>query len=217
LDQHIHITPLNEPEGFQPTEPLPLAGPTATHSVQGKPAHRFASQARTWSTRALLTTGSISFVCGALAWHIIGFWSFVSGIVFNPDGAPPLIGVPSTTEQIATEIGTAPVTTHKGDPAPAKATTATPARKAPDAVNGAHRPPASSETLAELLQCAEARKGEAGTSVYACPPLRRRLPHYAGGSRANRQLDAREAARRLAEGWQTGVATIETGSLQDHR
>ena len=33
---------------------------------------------------ALWTT--IGFVCGAVFWHLVGFWNFVGDIAFNPDG-----------------------------------------------------------------------------------------------------------------------------------
>ena len=71
-------------------------------------------------------------------------------------------------------------------------------------------------TLADLLQCSEARRagGSGPASVKACPPLRQRLPSVDTAVRGDRQLDAREAAERLARGWATGVSRIETGSLQ---
>lgn len=154
---------------------------------------------------------------GALAWHLVGFWSFISGIVFNPGNAPPADARPLSTHQIAAATG-APGSIAPRQPAlPEPGTASAASRKASGAVDGTHRPSASPETLAELLQCAEARKGATGVIVHACPPLRHRLPHNASTSRASRQLDAHEAARRLADGWQTGVAAIETGSLPGRR
>lgn len=201
--------------GSKPAEPSARPDPTAALGRRGALANRQAFRARTWSTRTLLATCATSFVCGAVVWHMIGFWSFVSVIMFNPDGALPAIGMSGSKQQIAAASGTSATTPDSARSPPAKPVG--PAQKAPDTIYGTHRPPASTETLADLLQCAEARKGEASASVHACPPLRRRLPYGTSASRANRQLDAREAARRLAEGWQTGVATIETGALPSRR
>lgn len=38
--------------------------------------------------RTALYWGGLGFVIGALFWHFIGFWSFVSQIVLNGDGTP---------------------------------------------------------------------------------------------------------------------------------
>lgn len=38
-------------------------------------------------SRAPLVWGGLGFVCGALAWHAIGFWSFVSDVVLNTQDA----------------------------------------------------------------------------------------------------------------------------------
>lgn len=204
--------------GPQPGNRPECADLTITNFSNDEPPHhspaRLRTRARSWSTRTLVTTSVASFVCGALVWHMIGFWSFVSGIMFNPDDTPPSIGRPDKSEQIATATGTSDTAVLKRTAHP---TATSPTRKAPETVNGVRRPRTSSETLADLLQCAEARRETTGVNVHACPPLRQRLPHNTAISRANRQLDAREAARLLAEGWQTGVATIETGSLQRRR
>lgn len=148
---------------------------------------------------------------------MIGFWSFVSGIVFNPDRDPSEIDLTVKKQQIAAASDTTRPPPPLYLPPPETGTASVPGPKASGTVDGSHRPPANTETLTDLLQCAEARKGEAAASVQACPPMRRRLPHTIGSARGNRQLDAREAARRLSDGWQTGVATIETGSLPKRR
>ncbi len=182
------------------------ASPPQGHSLKA------AQLRRTWSTRALLATGLLSFLGGILAWHIVGFWSFVSTILYNPDGAETAISAPLTIEQqqVASAVAAnqAPASASRDAPAAKSA-------KAESTITGAHRPPANADTLAELLQCAEALKGETQAIVHACPPLRQRLPMAQVSTRGNRQLDAREAARRLATGWQTGIATIETGTLPD--
>ncbi len=69
----------------------------------------------------------------------------------------------------------------------------------------------------DLLECAEARKSIGVVTVQACPPLQRGLAQAEGSSRGSRQLDAEEAARRLATGWETGVSMITTGSVSRQR
>ena len=164
---------------------------------------------RCWSTRALVVTGLTCFVGGALVWHVIGFWSFVSDIVYNSDGAESAISVPTSTSQTTPQSVRDRTTNAAATRALARSS------KPETTISGAQRPPANAATLADLLQCAEAHKAEGNAHVHACPPLRKRLPIAAASSRGNRQRDAREAARRLATGWQTGVAPIETGSLPD--
>lgn len=222
MDAHRHAEIWNDLEGAPP-RPLPQSAGIATCTIHPGDASASARQPqrRTWSTRTLASTGVACFICGAIAWHMIGFWTFVSGIMFNLDGTETAVGLPDTLQQAsASQDGTpspkpdttAPTTAMNEHVRPAARST-----KAPDPIAGTHRPPANSETLADLLQCAEARKRDAGASVHACPPMRRRLPIAAHSSRGNRQLDAREAAQRLTDGWQTGVATIETGSLPPRR
>lgn len=160
-------------------------------------------------------TGLFSFLCGALAWHLVGFWSFVSAIVYNPDPEHVAMSAPEPIAHRQAATTTLPPTPPP--PAAVRNAKAHATGKATSTITGANRPPANANSLAELLQCAEARKGGAETIVHACPPLRRRLPMASAPTRGNRQLDAREAARRLANGWQTGIATIETGSLPDRR
>jgi hypothetical protein len=166
---------------------------------------------RSWSTHALVATGLACFLGGALAWHVIGFWSFVSDIVYNPDGTETAISVPSSASQATPKRAKDRKTTAAATPALARSS------KPETTITGAQRPPVNAETLADLLQCAEAHKTEGNAHVHACPPLRKRLPIAADSSRGNRQLDAREASRRLARGWKTGVAPIETGSLPNRR
>ena len=149
----------------------------------------------------MVLTGAGCFLSGALAWHFVGFWAFVSAIVYNPDDTDS-VARPLPVQKVAAPAA-APVSEAPG--------------KAETTIAGLARPPAASDTLSELLQCAEARKTASGALVTACPPLRQRLPIAAGATRGNRQLDAREAARRLATGWQTGIATIETGSIPKSR
>ena len=178
-------------------------------------------QTRSCSKRTLLATSTLSFICGALVWHFIGFWSFVSGIVFNSDEPQPMIVAPRSTNEIVASSTSKSPNARIAEPSSAKTGTAIKTTsKATDTITGDRPPQATAETLSDLLQCAEARKTSKSSeevSVLACPPMRRRLPHNANTARANRQLDAREAARRLADGWQTGVAIIETGSLSDRR
>lgn len=130
---------------------------------------------------------------------MIGFWAFVSGILYNQEAT----------------------TAVESEPAPVIAKPANVTRISHNALNtkqqnnitNTERPQTATETLADLLQCAEVHKPTQGdATVKACPPLRRHLQH-ALAVRGNRQLDAREAAQRLATGWQTGVSQVETGSL----
>ncbi len=190
-----------------PITPPPEASDSS--AIECDTAHR----SRTWSTRSLVVTGLLSFLGGIFAWHIIGFWAFVSAIVYNPDGTETAISAPDNITQQKADGSTQAANGTSSSPANAPATMK--AAKADTIVTGVHRPPANADTLAELLQCAEALKGEKEAIVHACPPLRQRLPMASTSSRSNRQLDAREAARRLATGWRTGIATIETGTLPD--
>lgn len=161
-----------------------------------------------WRTRSMLATAVVSFVAGALTWHLVGFWTFVSGIVFNPqDGRGVLASQPHVS---AVSGESAQATAGLPKTTPLSTAAQAPALPSPPAAT------AGSETLADLLQCTQARKGADDSKsavVQACPPLRRRLPTARASLRANRQLDAREAAERLARGWHTGVSAIETGAL----
>ncbi len=157
---------------------------------------------RRLATRSVFITGALCFLAGAAAWHLVGFWAFVSGIVYN---------------QEETKLA--------GSPAPATEKPENVALLAGGAVNPKQQKNAAStqkaqavvETLADLLQCAEVRRATSGhATVKACRPLRSRLQH-APAERGNRELDSREAAERLATGWKTGVSAIETGSLPEQR
>ena len=129
-----------------------------------------------------------------------------------------MIGAPGSNELITAATTKSNSPQNARTPLPSSTIEiSTTSKKAPNTINGTTRPHVSTETLADLLQCAEARKGDSEVSVHACPPMRRRLPHTESTERANRQMDAREAARRLTNGWQTGVATIETGALPSQR
>ena len=159
----------------------------------------------------MLATTVVSFVSGALFWHLVGFWTFLSGVVFNENGADE---ASRPTAVAAREGALRPAAP------PARNSLKEPASLAAAELGregrNAGTPPvqhAISESLADLLQCSQARKSDGPSVVQACPPLRRRLPVASSSQRGNRHLDAREAAERLATGWQTGVARIETGSL----
>lgn len=159
----------------------------------------------------MLATTVVSFLAGALFWHVVGFWTFLSGVVFNPNGADETSRMPAIS---ARDGGLQSSAKAPGTPAKEAAPLAVSADRREN--RDAATPPAQSsihESLAELLQCSQARKSDGPSVVQACPPLRQRLPVVAGGQRGNRHLDAREAAERLATGWQAGVARIETGSL----
>lgn len=173
-----------------------------------------------WRTRTLIGTSVLAFLAGALAWHLVGFWSFVSGIVFNPQGGET-IARPATVRDGAVSAkasGHLPQMPASAGAATAAVTPLTPATPSVQAVAAYNAPPstAASEVLADLLQCSIASKSPGThlpTIVHACPPMRQRLPQVSGSQRADRQLDAREAANRLANGWQTGISQIETGSI----
>ncbi|MGD9785461.1 MAG: hypothetical protein AB7E80_01215 [Hyphomicrobiaceae bacterium] len=139
----------------------------------------------------------LGFLAGAAFWHLVGFWSVVSVAMLGPTDERRA-GVSSAPEQVATRTTSLPPATPGAQP---------------HTIDDA----APARLLAELLQCSEALKGaEAGTQAHvkACPPLRQRLKMVETTRRADRALDAREAAERLARGWATGVSRIETGSLQ---
>jgi len=196
---------------YQP--PAPAAEATHAQAADAPATIAAATAYRGWSTRSLVFTGILCFICGALTWHLVGFWSFVSAILYKPDRTD------SASRPAPVATVTQPQPAAAKPPSQPQAATASDEKitKAPHTIDGVARPPATADTLADLLQCAEARKSDAGAVVAACPPLRRRLPVAVASTRGNRQLDAREAARRLTSGWQTGVATIETGSLPKSR
>lgn len=148
-------------------------------------------------------TAVLGFVAGALFWHFVGFWSFVAEVAFNDDGKSPSRLINLDTARSVTLPANSPAA-----PAPAIVTASA---QLPSA-NAEH---ANGDVLSDLLQCTEARRpGAPGEAlIIACPPMRRRLPHGRVAGRADRQMDAREAAERLANGWETGVSRIETGSL----
>lgn len=153
-------------------------------------------------------TGAACFVLGALFWHLVGFWSFVSQVAFNDDqqkSAARLINLDTVQAVRRTEhVALAP----------------RPAARQPNVTIAVINADANTgDMLAELLQCSQVRPlpDATGVDVQACPPLRTRLPHGNNGARANRLMDAREAAERLANGWVTGVSSIETGSLPKDR
>lgn len=172
-----------------------------------------------WRTRTLVGTGVLAFFAGALVWHLVGFWSFLSGIVFNPQGGETITRPQTVRDGSSSTKAAGYLTANPGGPAAAAPKSPTPpahTQAAPVVPPAA----AATEVLAELLQCTVALKSSAThlpTLVQACPPLRQRLPLSTGAQRADRQLDAREAANRLANGWQTGVSQIETGSIRHPR
>lgn len=173
-----------------------------------------------WRTRTLIGTGVVAFLAGALFWHLVGFWSFLSGIVFNPqDGAITAIARPPTLQEAQRSTKAAGHLTTS-DSEVATADQRSPAALVPSPNETLPPTGAATEILAELLQCSEAIKSPRTNEpavVHACPPLRQRLPQGQASERANRQLDAHEAAHRLANGWQTGISPIETGSLPGRR
>lgn len=164
-----------------------------------------------WRTRTLIGACVLAFFAGALIWHLVGFWSFLSGIVFSPHGGETIARPAAVRDGAATAKA-------DGHPPTAPAN----AGRLATAAQHSPVPPAATTTeeLADLLQCSVALKSPSThlpTLVQACPPLRQRLPLSTGSQRADRQLDAREAADRLANGWQTGVSQIETGSIRKPR
>ncbi|MCB1505543.1 MAG: hypothetical protein KDJ47_11255 [Hyphomicrobiaceae bacterium] len=193
MRNHIETSPHSDRD-FGPSQPEDEA--LAASTCETAPAGPAASR---WSTRSVALIGLLGFTAGALTWHLVGFWTFVSVIVFNPQD--DTAGQSHTSTVIKTSaVTTAPTAQPAATPA-----TSQPQPSAPTAV--------TAESLTDLLQCSEARKATNETIVQACPPLRQRIPAVAANTRANRQLDAREAANRLANGWSTGVSSIETGAL----
>lgn len=154
-------------------------------------------------------TGVAGFVLGVLFWHLVGFWSFVSEVAFNgddPKSPSRLIDL-----EAARSVRASAEAVEAARPAAETSATTGNVANADPADGGA------SDSLSDLLQCSEARRpaDNGDTDVLACPPLRRRLPFTRQtATRADRQMDAREAAERLANGWETGVSRIETGSLR---
>lgn len=148
-------------------------------------------------------TAALGFILGVLFWHFVGFWSFVAEVAFNDDSKSPYRLINLDTARSVTLPANAPT-----DPAPPIVT----ASRQPISADAEH---ANGDVLSDLLQCTEARRPDAPGEalIIACPPMRRRLPHGRMAGRADRQMDAREAAERLANGWATGVSRIETGSL----
>lgn len=183
----------NEPTRLQAIDCMPPTSPTG------------------WRTRTVVGISVSAFFAGALVWHLVGFWSFLSGIVFNAQGGEIIARPAAVRDGAATTKAD-----HHPPAAPANA-----GRLAAAAPHSPVPPAATAtEVLAELLQCSVALKSprtHSPTLVQACPPLRQRLPLSTGSQRADRHLDAREAASRLANGWQTGVSQIETGSIPTPR
>ena len=161
-------------------------------------------------------TGFVGFVLGVLFWHFVGFWSFVSEVAFNGDEVKSpsrLINLETArsvraSEHAAAEARVAAAPQPSKPPVAAAAPADTGSTEAGDG-----------DVLSDLLQCTEVRplRGEGDVDVHACPPLRQRLARSSSAQRGDRMMDAREAADRLANGWQTGVSRIETGSLQTGR
>ncbi|MFN3867770.1 MAG: hypothetical protein ACK4MF_01745 [Hyphomicrobiaceae bacterium] len=160
-------------------------------------------------SRLPVWTGIGGFVLGAVFWHLVGFWSLVADVAFNKGSDKSPARLINLEEVAAVKAARA-------------ASQARQAAAQPAVVRGndtaeRHGTP---DSLAELLQCSQARRGADGdiTEVRACPPLSRRLPtHGAVAVRADREMDSREAAERLLKGWDTGVSRIETGSVQAAR
>lgn len=172
------------------------------------------------SSRLPLWTGLGGFVLGAVFWHLVGFWSLVSDVAFNNKGdekSPTrLINLDEVAAvKAARDAAARPLPAARTEVSGRQAAAGGGAEAA-----GAGAERATPDGLAELLQCSEARRGADGQSaeVTACPPLSRRLPTAVDlASRADREMDAREAADRLLRGWDTGVSRIETGTLQAAR
>lgn len=130
---------------------------------------------------------------------MVGFWSLVSEVMIAP------------AHDVTTAPITRPETVAVRSAANLGPTTATSAAR-----YSGNPAQSSTEILADLIQCTQARKSsQTGVSnVKACPPLRERLKTIASAGRADRALSAQEAADRLANGWATGVSQIETGSIK---
>lgn len=189
--------------------PVSGAETAAKRATSGDPAESAVARADARSDRRKWLpwwTGLAGFFLGVLFWHFVGFWSFVSEVAFNGDEAKS----PSRLINLdaARSVGASARATGTARPLPNVSGKDADAESAESA---------GSDVLDDLLQCSEARRpaGNGDTDVLACPPLRRRLPSgRQAAARADRQMDAREAAERLANGWETGVSRIETGSLR---
>lgn len=70
--------------------------PTAGHSRAG--VAKLISHYRGAATRGrpALTWVALGFLSGALFWHVVGFWGFVSGVVLNTDGQTATWSRPTT-------------------------------------------------------------------------------------------------------------------------
>ena len=59
--------------------------------------------------------GGLGFITGILAWHVIGFWGFVSTVVFNQDGVVEQAALERPTRTVPAVAGYARVA-YKADP-----------------------------------------------------------------------------------------------------
>ncbi|MBL8565173.1 MAG: hypothetical protein JNM89_05600 [Hyphomicrobiaceae bacterium] len=160
-------------------------------------------------SRKALWAGVGGFVAGAVFWHLVGFWSFVSQVVYNQDEAKSPSRLVNLEEAKAVSAaGGALLANALSRAADAKVAAAETREAAPPASS-------ASDGLHELLQCTQVRRisVEGEVALSACAPVARRLPNGQLASRGDRQMDAREAEHRLLNGWSPGVSRIETGSL----
>lgn len=89
------------PEAAVPSWPLHPAPPVQTHATSIEAATQGTAPAASEALeprkrkrrdcRPIAWTG-LGFVAGILAWHVVGFWSFVSDVVLNANDADPARG-----------------------------------------------------------------------------------------------------------------------------
>mgnify|MGYP000196764827 CR=1 FL=1 len=164
--------------------------------------------------RKALWTGLAGFVAGAVFWHMVGFWSFVSQVVYNQDEAKSPSRLVNLEGAKAVSAAGGSLLANARPPA-GNTTIGDGVVASADARQAASPAQPASDVLHELLQCSQVRRvsGTGEVAVSACAPLARRLPNGQLASRGDRQMDAREAEQRLLNGWSPGVSRIETGSL----
>lgn len=99
--------PLPQSEGT--TEPVARSGPLFK---SGGAKRAPAAPKPVSSVKTGIASGLLGFVAGVVFWHFVGFWSFVSAVVFNQDREP----VHVAESQRDDRLGKPPTTVFGGIP-----------------------------------------------------------------------------------------------------
>lgn len=170
------------------SRPVPPATPAPLASPASRPSRAAARSRRVHSITSGLASGLAGFVIGAVFWHFVGFWSFVSNVILKGHEEP--------AQQ------------HSDVPPPQQPVKV--AGRLKDAVRFRDLGASASYLQAAVGagNCAEVRmeRGSSQASVQACTLSAAQLPTTGQGQRGDRLGDiAATTPRAVPSGWSVQV------------